>query len=416
MFDYLIVGAGFAGSVLAERLASQLHKKVLIIDKRNHIGGNAYDHYNKEGILVHKYGPHIFHTNSSEVFDYLSQFTEWRPYEHRVQASVDGQLVPIPINLNTINQLYGLNLTSFEVEDFFQSRAENISPLRTSEDVVVSRVGRELYEKFFRNYTRKQWGMDPSELDKSVTSRVPVRTNRDDRYFSDTYQAMPLRGYTAMFERMLDHPNIKIMLNTDYHEILDLIPFREMIYTGPVDEYFDFKWGKLPYRSLEFKHETLDESVHQPAPVVNFPNEHPFTRITEFKYLTGQQHPKTSIVYEYPKAEGDPYYPVPKPENAALYNKYKKLADDTPGVYFVGRLATYRYYNMDQVVAQALTLFKKLSATKEKEQLLEDRAPLHLKGTDSSSGGSKLKVKALKELASTLSTNGNGNGKQNGKH
>jgi UDP-galactopyranose mutase len=360
MFDYLIVGAGFAGSVLAERLASQLDKKVLIIDKRNHIGGNAYDHYNEQGILVHKYGPHIFHTNSRDVFEYLSQFTAWRPYEHRVLASVDGQVVPMPINLDTINKLYGLNLTSFEVDAFFKSVAEEVVQVRTSEDVVVSKVGRELYEKFFRNYTRKQWGMDPSELDRSVTSRVPVRTNRDDRYFTDTYQSMPLHGYTAMFDKMLSHPNIKIMLNTDYHEILDVIPFREMIYTGPVDEYFDFRYGKLPYRSLEFKHETLDKPLHLPAAVVNYPNEHAYTRVTEFKYLTGQEHPKTSIVYEYPQAEGDPYYPVPRPENAELYRKYKKLADGTPDVHFVGRLATYKYYNMDQVVAQALTLFKRL--------------------------------------------------------
>ncbi|AKD02730.1 UDP-galactopyranose mutase [Pontibacter korlensis] len=364
MFDYLIVGAGFAGSVLAERLASQLNKKVLIIDKRNHTGGNAYDHYNEEGILVHKYGPHIFHTNSKEAFEYLSQFTAWRPYEHRVLASVDGQLVPIPINLDTINKLYGLSLTTFDVEGFFSSVAENVASVRTSEDVVVSRVGRELYEKFFRNYTRKQWGVDPSELDKSVTSRVPVRTNRDDRYFTDTYQAMPLHGYTAMFEKLLAHPNIKIMLNTAYQDIVDMIPFREMIYTGPVDEYFGYRYGKLPYRSLEFKHETLDKPVHLPAAVVNYPNEHAYTRITEFKYLTGQQHLKTSIVYEYPQAEGDPYYPVPRPENAAIYNRYKKLADATPAVHFVGRLATYKYYNMDQVVAQALTLFRKLSAAK----------------------------------------------------
>lgn len=361
MFDFLIVGAGFAGSVLAERLASQLNKKVLIIDKRNHIAGNAYDHYNEEGILVHKYGPHIFHTNSKEVFEYLSQFTAWRPYEHRVLASVDGQLVPIPINLDTINKLYGLSLTAFDVDGFFKSVAEEVSQVRTSEDVVVSRVGRDLYEKFFRNYTRKQWGMDPSELDKSVTARVPVRTTRDDRYFTDTYQAMPLHGYTALFEKLLSHPNIKIMLNTDYQEIVGMIPFREMIYTGPVDEYFSYRYGKLPYRSLEFRHETLDKPVHLPVAVVNYPNEHAFTRITEFKYLTGQQHPKTSIVYEYPRAEGDPYYPVPRPENAEIYNQYKILAEATPNVYFVGRLATYKYYNMDQVVAQALTLFKKLS-------------------------------------------------------
>lgn len=360
MFDYLIVGAGFAGSVLAERLASQVGKKVLICDRRNHIAGNAYDHYNDDGILVHKYGPHIFHTNSRDVFEYLSLFTEWRRYEHRVLASVDGQLVPIPINLDTINKLYGLSLTAFQLQEFFDSVAEPIEQVRTSEDVVVSKVGRELYEKFFRNYTRKQWGIDPSELDRSVTARVPTRTNRDDRYFTDSYQAMPLHGYTRLFENMLTHPNIKVMLNTDYREIQPMIPYREMIYTGPIDEFFDYHYGKLPYRSLEFKHETLNESIHQPAAVVNYPNEHLYTRVTEFKYLTGQEHPKTSLVYEYPQAEGDPYYPVPRSENAELYKQYKALADATPNVHFVGRLATYKYYNMDQVVAQALALFAKM--------------------------------------------------------
>ena len=361
MFDYLIVGAGFAGSILAERLANQSGKKVLIVDRRNHIGGNAFDHYNEAGILVHKYGPHIFHTNSRDVFEYLSHFTEWRRYEHRVLASVDGQLVPIPINLNTINKLYGLKLNSFELEKFFASVAEPKDSIRTSEDVVVSKVGRELYEKFFRNYTRKQWGIDPSELDKSVTARVPTRTNRDDRYFTDTYQAMPLYGFTRMFENLLNHPNIKVMLNTDYREIREMIPYKEMIYTGPVDEFFDCRYGKLPYRSLDFKHETLNESAHQAAPVVNYPTEHLYTRVTEFKYLTGQEHSKTSLVYEFPKAEGDPYYPVPRPENAELYKKYKALADAMPNVEFVGRLATYKYYNMDQVVAQALAVYAKLS-------------------------------------------------------
>lgn len=359
MFDYLIVGAGFAGSVIAERLATQAGKKVLIIDTRNHIGGNAYDYYDHHGILVHKYGPHIFHTNSRPVFQYLSRFTDWRPYEHRVLASVDGQLLPIPINLNTVNKLYGLNLTSFEVADFLDKLAEPMEDIRTSEDVVISKVGRELYEKFFHNYTRKQWGIDPSQLDKSVTS-VPTRTNRDDRYFTDTYQAMPLHGYTRMFEKILAHPNIKVMLNTDYREIEDIIPYGQMIYTGPVDSYFNYCYGKLPYRSLEFKHETLNVPVHQVAPVVNYPNEHLYTRCTEFKYLTGQEHLKTSIVYEYPQAEGDPYYPVPRPENAEIYKKYKALADATPGVSFVGRLATYRYYNMDQVVAQALTTYTQI--------------------------------------------------------
>jgi UDP-galactopyranose mutase len=369
MFDYLIVGAGFAGSVLAERLAVGSGHKVLLVDRRAHIGGNAYDRYNADGILVHKYGPHIFHTNARDVFEYLSRFTDWRPYEHRVRASVDGQLVPMPINLDTINQLYGLNLSGAEMAGFLAQAAESREKIVTSEDVVVSKIGRELYEKFFRNYTRKQWDLDPSELDASVTARVPVRTNRDDRYFTDSYQAMPLHGYTAMFERVLDHPNIKVMLNTDYREIQGQIPYGAMIYTGAIDEFFDFCYGKLPYRSLEFRHETIDRPVYQSAPVVNYPNEHLYTRITEFKYLTGQEHRKTAIVYEYPRAEGDPYYPVPKPENAQLYKQYKALADTTPGTYFVGRLATYKYYNMDQVTAQALTLYAHLSGLSRIEAL-----------------------------------------------
>jgi UDP-galactopyranose mutase len=360
MFDYLIVGAGFAGSVLAECLASRAGKKVLIVDKRNHIAGNTYDYYNNDGILVHKYGPHIFHTNSREVFDYLGQFTPWRPYEHRVLASVDGMLVPIPINLDTINKLYGMQLSSDQVEEFLSSRAEKKVQIVTSEDVVVSKIGRELYEKFFRGYTKKQWGMEPGELDASVAARIPTRSNRDNRYFTDTYQAMPLFGYTKMFENMLTHPNIKVMLNTDYKEIEGIIPFKKMIYTGPIDYYFDNCFGKLPYRSIEFRFETIESSCFQPTGTMNYPNEHPYTRITEFKYLTGQQHQKTSVVYEYPKAEGDPYYPVPRPENAELYKKYQVLAAELKNVYFTGRLATYKYYNMDQVVAQSLTLYKKI--------------------------------------------------------
>ncbi len=361
MFDYLIVGAGFAGSTLAERLASQHGKKVLLVDKRMHIGGNAYDFYDDSGILIHKYGPHIFHTNSKTVFDYLSQFTKWRAYQHRVQANVDGQLVPIPINLDTINTLYGLDLNSMQVEKFFESMAEPKDIIRTSEDVVVSKVGRELYEKFFRGYTRKQWGLDPSELDASVTARVPTRTNRDARYFTDSYQAMPLHGYTRMFENMLSHPNIQILLNTDYREIKNYIPYKQMIYTGPVDEYFDYRYGKLPYRSIQFQFETHDVPVYQQAPVVNYPNDYAYTRITEFKYLTGQKHDKTTIVYEHATAEGDPYYPIPRPENAEIYRQYHALAAATGNVHFAGRLATYKYYNMDQVVAQALTLFTKIS-------------------------------------------------------
>ena len=399
MFDYLIVGAGFAGSVLAERLANGSGKKVLICDRRPHIAGNAYDFYNDAGILIHKYGPHIFHTNSRDVFDYLTRFTEWREYQHRVLANVDGMHLPIPINLDTINKLYGLNLTAFEVEEFFQKVAEPIEHIKTSEDVVVSKVGRELYEKFFRNYTVKQWGLDPSELDASVTARVPTRTNRDDRYFTDTYQAMPKYGFTRMFENMLDSPNIKILLNCDYREIINAIPFRKLIYTGPIDSYFDYRYGKLPYRSLEFKHETHDMKVFQQAPVVNYPNEQAYTRITEFKYLTGQEHEKTSIVYEFPQAEGDPYYPVPRKENADIYAKYKALADARPDVHFVGRLATYKYYNMDQIVAQSLTEYGKIVGMKRKE------AAVIIKPSE----------KKISLPTHIIATNGNGKGNGNGK-
>lgn len=375
MFDYLIVGAGFAGSVLAERLARGANKKVLLVDRRPHIGGNAFDHYDDDGLLVHKYGPHIFHTNSRDVFDYLSQFTEWRAYQHRVQAWVDGQLLPIPINLDTVNRLYGLSLTSFDLEAFFAKVAEPRDTIRTSEDVIVGRVGRELYEKFFRNYTRKQWGMDPSELDAQVTARIPVRTNRDDRYFTDTYQAMPKHGYTRMFQNMLDHDNIKLLLNTDYREIEGLVPYREMIYTGPVDEFFDCRYGKLPYRSLRFRFETVDAVQCQPVAVVNYPNDHAYTRVTEFKHVTGQAHPKTSLVYEYPMAEGDPYYPVPRPENMELYKKYQQLVNQTSGVWFVGRLATYKYYNMDQVTAQALSVYRKIIGANGHARPLEKTPP-----------------------------------------
>ncbi|HMJ55210.1 MAG TPA: UDP-galactopyranose mutase [Polyangiaceae bacterium] len=361
MFDYLIVGAGFAGCTLAERLAEGSGNRVLLIDKRRHIGGNAYDCHDDAGILIHKYGPHIFHTNSAAIFEYLSRFTSWRPYQHRVVAAVDGQLVPIPINLDTVNRIYGLNLTAMQLPAFFEGLAEPVNPVLTSEDVIVSKVGRDLYDKFFRNYTRKQWGLDPSELDATVTARVPVRHNRDDRYFADTYQAMPLHGYSRMFERIIASPNIKLMLNTSYREVHGMIDYREMIFTGPVDEFFDYRYGKLEYRSIDFQFETHDRPMFQPAPVVNFPNDYAYTRCTEFKYLTGQEHAKTTIVYEYPKGAGDPYYPVPRRGNAELYGKYERLASATPQLHFAGRLGTYKYYNMDQVVAQALKLYDKLA-------------------------------------------------------
>jgi UDP-galactopyranose mutase len=362
-FDWLIVGAGFAGSVLAERIASQRGESVLLIDRRSHIGGNAYDCHDDAGILVHRYGPHIFHTNGQQIVDYLSQFTAWRPYEHRVLARVDGKLLPIPINLDTINRLYGLDLTSEQLERFFAERRETVDEIRTSEDVVVSTVGRELYEKFFRGYTRKQWGVDPSELNKSVTARIPTRTNRDDRYFTDSFQAMPLHGYTRMFERMLANPAIRIMLQADFRDIRDTVRFNRLIYTGPVDEFFGWRYGRLPYRSLRFEHRTLDQAQFQPVAVVNYPQTEAFTRITEYKHLTGQTAAKTSLTYEYPTDEGDPYYPVPRPENEALYKRYEALAAAEQNVWFVGRLATYRYYNMDQVVGQALATFKRIQET-----------------------------------------------------
>jgi UDP-galactopyranose mutase len=367
-YDYLIVGAGFAGSVLAERLASQHDAHVLVIDKRPHVAGNAYDHLDEAGVLIHQYGPHIFHTNSDEIVDYLSQFTAWRPYEHKVLADVRGQLVPIPINRTTLNKLFDLNLeTDEEAAEYLASRAEPVDRIRTSEDVVVSAVGRELYELFFQGYTRKQWGLDPSELDKSVTSRVPTRTNTDDRYFSDKHNIMPADGYTVMFNNMLDHPNIDILLGTDFRDVVDDIDAGHVIYTGPIDEYFDWQYGKLPYRSLRFEHKVVDQEWVQPVAVVNYPHpDVPYTRITEYKHLTGQQHPKSSLTYEYPSAQGDPYYPIPRPENQELFKKYEALADATSNVTFVGRLATYRYYNMDQVVGQALAAFRRIDDQRRK--------------------------------------------------
>jgi len=357
-----IVGAGYAGSVLAERLAAGSRKRVLLIDRRPHIGGNAYDRVDDAGILIHQYGPHIFHTNSEEVFQYLSRFTKWRPYEHRVRAQIGERLVPMPINRTTLNIVYGLNLqTEDDAAGFLASRAEPCRTIRTSEDVVVSSVGRDLYEKFFRGYTRKQWGLDPSDLDKSVAARVPARTNTDDRYFTDKFQAMPLHGYTRMFENMLDHPNITLELGVDFDRIRNDIVADQLIYTGPIDEYFNYRFGKLPYRSLSFKHETLDREWLQPVAVVNYPDEKvPHTRVTEYKHLTGQTAAKTSVTYEFPCATGDYYYPIPRAENQNLFKAYEALARTTKGVVFAGRLGTYRYYNMDQVVGQSLSIWRKM--------------------------------------------------------
>jgi UDP-galactopyranose mutase len=376
-YDVLVVGAGFAGAVLAERLAADAGQKVLVVDRRPHVGGNAYDHHDAAGLLVHAYGPHIFHTNSVDVFAYLSRFTRWRPYEHRVLAEVEGQRVPMPINRTTLNRLYDLDLKDDEeTAAWLAARAEPVETVRTSEDVVVSAIGRELYETFFQGYTRKQWGLDPSELDKSVTARVPTRTNTDDRYFTDTFQAMPLDGYTRMFERMLDHENIRVETGVDYRDIVDEVTFDRLVYTGPIDEFFDHCYGPLPYRSLRFQHETLDQPWFQPVATVNAPDEAtPYTRVTEYKHLTGQSHDRTSLTFEYPTAEGDPYYPIPRPENQALFKRYEALAMARPEVVFAGRLATYRYYNMDQVVGQALAVYRKMDLSRpDPEQGRHDHA------------------------------------------
>jgi UDP-galactopyranose mutase len=352
--DVFIVGAGFSGAVLAERLATA-GLSVLIIDKRPHIGGNAYDAVDSHGVRIHPYGPHIFHTNGANIAKYLSRFTEWRPYEHRVLAKAGDLLVPIPINIDTLNALYGLQLDETTVQAFYEKVREPRETLKTSEDVVLNAVGRDLYEKFFRGYTRKQWGLDPSELAASVAARIPTRTNRDGRYFTDTFQRMPLHGYTRMFERMLSHPRIDVQTGVDFFKVRKNVRAKHIVYTGPVDAFFGCCFGKLPYRSIRFVHEHLpDTALYQSVGTVNFPNDHAYTRITEFKHLTGQKHAGTSIVREYPQDEGDPYYPVPRAANEALYQRYAALALAETEVTFVGRLAQYRYYNMDQCVGAAL--------------------------------------------------------------
>ena len=361
--DYLVVGAGFAGSVLAERLASA-GRRVFVCDRRPHIAGNTFDAPNEDGILVHRYGPHIFHTNSEEIFAYLSRFTRWRPYEHRVLASVAGKLLPMPINRTTLNELYGLDLSDERATAaFLAARAEKLDPIATSRDVVVAQVGQDLYRTFFEGYTRKQWGLDPSELDKSVTARIPTRTSTDDRYFLDTYQAMPASGFTRLFENMLDHPRIRLQTSLDHEELRKERLAAATIYTGPIDAYFGHRFGALPYRSLEFRHLTVDAEQFQPVAVVNYPSEEvPYTRITEYKHLTGQSHRKTAISYETSRSDGEPYYPIPRPENQVLYKQYEALARVQRDVVFVGRLGTYRYYNMDQVVGQALATFRRISS------------------------------------------------------
>jgi UDP-galactopyranose mutase len=365
--DWLIVGAGFTGCTLAERIATQLDQKVLLIDRRNHVGGNAYDHYDKNGILVHKYGPHIFHTNSKKVWDYLSGFTEWRPYHHHVLAVVEGKQVPVPFNLNSLELLFPRRLAErlecALLEAYGFGVKVPILKMRENPGAELRNLADYIYKNVFYSYTVKQWELKPDELDPSVTGRVPVYISRDDRYFQDTWQAMPRYGYSALFERMLNHRNVRVLLNTDYRELEGMVRFDRMIYTGPVDDYFDYLHGHLPYRSLRFEFVTADQERVQDAGTVNYPNDYDFTRITEQKYLTGQRSPVSTLVYEYPQpyvpGENEAYYPIPREENRGQYNLYLKEAEKLNGsVLLAGRLADYKYYNMDQAVARALKLFE----------------------------------------------------------
>lgn len=379
MFRYIIVGAGFAGAVTAERIARELNEKVLVIEKRNHIGGNAYDCYNTDGVLIHQYGPHIFHTRIKEVWEYLSQFTEWRLYHHRVLGVIDGKKVPIPFNLNTLHEIFPLSLAQSLEEKLIQHFGYNVKvpilKLREVDDGQLRFLADFIYEKVFLHYTMKQWGVTPEELNSTVTGRVPVYISRDDRYFQDVYQAMPKEGYTRLFETMLGHPNIKLMLNTNVNEVLKLKDGRifafgqeftgKLIYTGMIDELFNYEFGELPYRSLRFDFETEHTEQTQEVGTVNYPNDYEFTRITEFKHLTGQVHPHTTTVREYPQPynrhvaeQAIPYYPYVQAEPMALYDRYKEKAKQYEQLIVVGRLAEYRYYDMDAVVAKALKVFR----------------------------------------------------------
>lgn len=363
--DFLIVGAGFAGTVLAERIASQLGKRCLIVERRNHIGGNAYDHYDAAGVLLHDYGPHYFRTNSQRVIDYLSQFTEWRDVEYKIFSWTHGRYWQFPINLNTFEQLIGRAATTQEMEASLAEWRVKIDSPKNSEEVIISQVGWKLYEMFFKNYTRKQWQRDAKDLDPSVCGRIPIRTNRDDRYLSERFQALPKKGYTSMFQKMLAHPLIEVRLRTDYREARAQVQYQHLIFTGPIDEYFDYCFGRLPYRSLRFEPETVEKEFFQPVMQVNYPNDHDFTRIVEVKHATGQELPVTTIVREYPENFGpgrEPYYPIPAPDARAVYQKYLERTALEKNVTFVGRLATYRYYNMDQVIGTALTEFDHLRA------------------------------------------------------
>ena len=362
-YDYLIVGAGFAGSVMAERLASQLNKKVLVVEKRNHIAGNAYDEFDEHGILVHRYGPHIFHTNSDTVIKYLSRFTEWKKYEHKVLANLNGKNYPFPINRLTLNMLYNFNFKNdSDTTNYFEKVKENRSPILNSEDIIVNQIGYDLFEKFYKYYTKKQWNLEPKELHPQVCGRIPVRFNNDVKYFADKYQLMPSEGYTAMFKKILANKNIEIILDCDYKKVITDVKFNTMIYTGPIDYFFDYTFGKLPFRSLKFEFINYNTEFYQEAAQVNYVNSNiPYTRVIEHKQLTGQKSDSTTISREYPQLEGEPYYPIPTEENRKTFLLYEKETSKLDNVIFCGRLAEYQYYNMDQVVANTLKRFREIT-------------------------------------------------------
>ncbi len=361
-YDYIVVGAGFAGCTVAERIANELNKKVLVIDKRAHIGGNCCDYYNDDGILIQPYGPHIFHTRLKHVWDYLNRFTLWNDYTHRVITNVKGKEVFFPINLDTMEKIIGRPFTPQSLKEYFDEKKIEIKEIKNSRDVVVSQVGEEIYQLFVKHYTKKQWGVYPDLLSPQVLKRIPVRFNRDTRYFEDPWQGIPKHGYRKIFQQMTQSSNIHLLLKTDYKSVIDSIEFDKLIYTGPIDYFFDYKYGQLPYRCIRFKFETLDIPKFQAGSVVNYTCDKEYTRITEFKHFYFQEHAKTTICYEFPSNEGDPAYPIPMEANTKLYEKYKADADKLKNTFFVGRLAEYSYLNMDQVVDHGLQLFQKLKA------------------------------------------------------
>jgi UDP-galactopyranose mutase len=367
-YEWLIVGAGFSGVTLAERIATELGQKVLVVDRRNHVGGNAYDEPGENGILVHKYGPHIFHTNSEKVWAYLGRFTEWRPYHHHVLGVVDGKQVPIPFNLNSIYALFPKHmadaLSGALIESFGYGKKVPILKLREEKEGYLKFIGDYIYTKVFNGYTRKQWGLAPEELDPSVTARVPINISRDDFYFQDIYQAVPMAGYTVMFKRMLKNNLIDVSLRTNWSDVKGFVRANRVIFTGPIDEYFDYAFGVLPYRSLRFDVRNHDVEYFQAVGTVNYPNEFDFTRITEQKHLTGQKARNTITITEYPEVHewgrNEPFYPIPMPQTAGMLRPYQAEARRLEGkVWFAGRLGDYAYYNMDQACARALMLFEK---------------------------------------------------------